>query len=61
MLQFQQPQMKPSDIPNHDKLQKTILLKALEVEGSLQVLFKILLTFDAWTSLTYDLYLAVPA
>ncbi|GLB42145.1 putative hAT family C-terminal dimerisation region [Lyophyllum shimeji] len=64
ILKYQRPATKDSDIPRRTKLQEEIMYKAGLVQRRLCERFKDItsefsVTFDAWTSKSYDPYLAV--
>ena len=66
MLRYQYPQIADSDIPHSTKLRDEILSLAKETKLKLgdalqNVPGQISITFDAWTSKSYDPYLAVTA
>jgi hypothetical protein len=66
LLRYQRPQIADSDIPHSTKLRDEILSLAKETklklrDALLNVPGQISITFDAWTSKSYDPYLAVTA
>ncbi|KIJ15095.1 hypothetical protein PAXINDRAFT_40900, partial [Paxillus involutus ATCC 200175] len=66
LLKYQRPQTADSDIPHCTKLRDEILAKANEAQAKLRdqlqhVPGQISITFDAWTSCSYDSYLTITA
>ncbi|KIL56258.1 hypothetical protein M378DRAFT_44473, partial [Amanita muscaria Koide BX008] len=61
LLLYQRPSMKENDIPHRTKLRDEVIDKAKLAVYRLTKHFKISITFDAWTSKSYDPYLAVTA